>query len=315
MSRSTRRASGWRIFLKPGWVITAVLAIAFSYFAITVLSPWQLNKDHDIVARNKDIEQAFDTDPSPITDLFDSSGNIKGDNEWMRATLTGRYLPDKEVLLRMRPVDGSPAYQSLVPFQSENGQTLLVNRGFIPLEAGKPPRLDKAPSGVVTIVGHARHNEGIPATPPLTADGYTQVNGISTEQISTLIDAPLGVDYLQLASDQPGEVHAMPIPKLDRGNHLSYGFQWIAFGVMAPLAVIYFVWAEIKERRRAKEEEAQMQEAAPETAAENHAGITATASRQETETKTDRVAATMRSRYGSTRSTAPRKRDHRRDNF
>ncbi|MBS5997356.1 MAG: SURF1 family protein, partial [Corynebacterium sp.] len=34
-----------------------------------------------------------------------------------------------------------------------------------------------------------------------------------------------------------------------------YGYQWIAFGIMAPLGLGYFVWSEIRERRRLREEE------------------------------------------------------------
>ena len=49
---------------------------------------------------------------------------------------------------------------------------------------------------------------------------------------------------------------ALEVPQLDRGNHLSYGYQWIAFGIMAPLGLGYFVWSELRERRRAREEEA-----------------------------------------------------------
>ena len=40
-----------------------------------------------------------------------------------------------------------------------------------------------------------------------------------------------------------------------RDSHLSYGYQWIAFGIMAPLGLGYFVWSEIRERRRLREEE------------------------------------------------------------
>ena len=45
----------------------------------------------------------------------------------------------------------------------------------------------------------------------------------------------LAEDYVQLAEGQAGEINAIPVPMLDRGSHLSYAFQWIAFGIMAPL--------------------------------------------------------------------------------
>ena len=73
----------------------------------------------------------------------------------------------------------------------------------------------------------------------------------------------LGTDYVQIShDDQPGVLNPIPVPQLDRGSHLSYGFQWIAFGIMAPLGLIYFVYAELRERRRLREEEAAMAAAA-----------------------------------------------------
>ena len=42
------------------------------------------------------------------------------------------------------------------------------------------------------------------------------------------------------------------LPHLDAGPFLSYGIQWIAFGIIAPIGVGYFVVAEVKQRRREK---------------------------------------------------------------
>ena len=100
-----------------------------------------------------------------------------------------------------------------------------------------------------------RADEAEHPSAPIKQEGYQQVYSIHTEQIASLIDAPLAHDYIQLSADQPGVLNPMPIPQLDRGNHLSYGYQWIAFGIMAPLGLGYFVWSEIRERRRLREEE------------------------------------------------------------
>ena len=136
-------------------------------------------------------------------------------------------------------------------------------------EGNSVPHIDPAPQGEVTIVAMARYDERKHTSAPIEEQGYTQVYSINTEQIAELVDVPLAHDYLQLSPEQPGELHALPVPKLDRGNHLSYGYQWIAFGVMAPLGFAYFVWSEIRERRRARDEDALIAEA---TAAATGAG-------------------------------------------
>lgn len=257
-----------KTFLKPGWVLFLIFIVAFSYLSFTVLAPWQLNKDAQIVERNHLIEEAYDAEPQPVTEVFSDDGSLH--KEWERAELTGHYLPEDEVLLRLRPVESAPGFQSLVPFETESGETFLVNRGWMPTDEGNSvPHIDPAPEGEVTIVGMARYNERKHTSAPIEEQGYTQVYSINTEQIAELVDVPLAHDYLQLSPEQPGELHALPVPKLDRGNHLSYGYQWIAFGVMAPLGFAYFVWSEIRERRRARDEDALIAEA---TAAATGAG-------------------------------------------
>ncbi|MGV0329715.1 SURF1 family cytochrome oxidase biogenesis protein [Corynebacterium guaraldiae] len=257
-----------KTFLKPGWVLSLIFIVAFSYLSFTVLAPWQLNKDAQIVERNHLIEEAYDADPQPVTEVFSADGSLH--KEWERAELTGHYLSEDEVLLRLRPVESAPGFQSLVPFETESGETFLVNRGWMPTDEGNSvPHIDPAPQGEVTIVAMARYDERKHTSAPIEEQGYTQVYSINTEQIAELVDVPLAHDYLQLSPDQPGELHALPVPKLDRGNHLSYGYQWIAFGVMAPLGFAYFVWSEIRERRRARDEDALIAEA---TAAATGAG-------------------------------------------
>mgnify|MGYP002712047727 FL=1 len=244
-----------KTFLKPGWVLLLLFVVAFSYLAFTVLAPWQLGKDDDIVERNELITHAYEADPQPVEDLVDDNGAIK-DDEWSRATLHGHYLPQDEVLLRLRPVDSGPSYQSLVPFRTDSGLTILVNRGWVKAgEANAVPDIPDAPSGETTLTGMIRADEAEHQSAPIKQEGYQQVYSIHTEQIASLIDAPLAHDYIQLSADQPGVLNPMPIPQLDRGNHLSYGYQWIAFGIMAPLGLGYFVWSEIRERRRLREEE------------------------------------------------------------
>ncbi|QGU05091.1 SURF1 family cytochrome oxidase biogenesis protein [Corynebacterium comes] len=249
---------GWRTFLRPGWVFMILAIIAFSYAAFSFLAPWQLSKDDDIVHRNEQVDAAFRVDPVPATEIFGAGGAVAPEDEWRRVILEGRYLTDDEVLLRLRPVDSSPAFHALTPFRLESGETILVNRGFtVPLD-GNVPDMTDAPTGQVTIVGQARLNEQVPGSLPMTDQGYRQVYGINTRQISEVVGVDLGRDFVQLSADQPGVLNPIPVPKLDRGSHLSYGFQWIAFGIMAPLGLGYFVWAELRERRRVRSEEEEL---------------------------------------------------------
>jgi cytochrome oxidase assembly protein ShyY1 len=78
------------------------------------------------------------------------------------------------------------------------------------------------------------------------------VYSISTGQVAEVTGVPLAGSYLQLVDGQPGGLGTIGLPHLDAGPFLSYGIQWIAFGIIAPIGVGYFVVAEIKQRRRDK---------------------------------------------------------------
>ena len=67
---ASSKRSGWRNFLTPGWVITAILVLAFTYAAFSFLAPWQLGKNQDKNAFNQRLEQSLQTDPAPILSLI-----------------------------------------------------------------------------------------------------------------------------------------------------------------------------------------------------------------------------------------------------
>ena len=75
---------------------------------------------------------------------------------------------------------------------------------------------------------------------------------INTDQIAAVTGVPLAGSYLQLIEDQPGGLGVIGLPHLDAGPFLSYGIQWIAFGIIAPIGLGYFIRAEILQRRREK---------------------------------------------------------------
>jgi cytochrome oxidase assembly protein ShyY1 len=84
------------------------------------------------------------------------------------------------------------------------------------------------------------------------SDGVRQVYSIDVNQIATLTGVPLAGSYLQLVENQPGGLGVIALPHLDAGPFLSYGIQWITFGVVAPILLGYFVYAEIRARRAEK---------------------------------------------------------------
>lgn len=244
--------------LRPGWLALAAVVLAFTYLAFTVLAPWQLGKNTDTTRQNAQIEHSLSADPVPVTTLLPHQDSAAPDARWHRVTATGTYLADKQVLVRMRVVDGQPAFEVLAPFRVDHGPTVLVNRGYLrPTQGAQVPEVPAPPGDTVTIIARLRDPEGVlPGKDPLRSEPLPQVYTIDTGQVAELTGVPLAGSYLQLVDDQPGGLGAIALPRLDAGPFLSYGIQWIAFGILAPIGLGYFAYSELLARRRAGEQAA-----------------------------------------------------------
>lgn len=247
-------------FLKPGWIALALVALGFAYLCFTILAPWQLGKNTETSRENHQIEASLAADPVALTTLLPRQDSSAPDAQWRRVYATGRYLPEAQVLARLRVIDGSPAYEVLTPFAIAGGPTVLVNRGYVRPEQGTDtPPVPAPPTGEVTINGRLRDSETAPGgdKQPFREAGSLQVYAIDTGQISALTRTPLTGTYLQLVADQPGGLGVLSLPHLDAGPFLSYGIQWIAFGILAPIGLGYFVYAEVRARRQESAREAE----------------------------------------------------------
>ncbi|MCW2729728.1 MAG: putative conserved transrane protein [Mycobacterium sp.] len=239
---------------KPQWLALYVVVIAFAYLCFTVLAPWQLGKNTKTSRENNQISQSMSQAPVPVTTILPQQDSSASGDQWRQVTATGRYQPEAQVLVRLRVINGDPAYEVLLPFHVDGGPTVLVDRGYVkPVQGTKVPEFAAPPTGTVTITARLRDSEpAVAGKNPFREDGAQQVYSINTDQVAQVTGVPLARSYLQLVDGQPGGLGTIGLPHLDAGPFLSYGIQWIAFGIIAPIGVGYFVFAEVKQRRREK---------------------------------------------------------------
>jgi len=243
----------WTFLLRPGWIALALVVAGFAYLSLTVLAPWQLGKNTKTSRENSQIAASLAADPLPVTSILPQQDSSAPDDQWRRVTATGKYLPAAQVLARLRVIGGAPAFEVLTAFAVDSGPTVLVNRGYVrPVQGTQVPPVPLAPNGSVTITARLRDSGTAPAADkqPFREDGVTQVYVIDTRQIADVTNTPLTGSYLQLVENQPGGLEALQLPQLDAGPFLSYGIQWIAFGILAPIGLGYFAYSEIRMRRR-----------------------------------------------------------------
>jgi cytochrome oxidase assembly protein ShyY1 len=239
----------WGFLLRPGWLALAVVVVAFAYLCFTVLAPWQLGKNTRTSRENNQIARALTADPVALQTLLPHAA----DAQWRRVSATGHYLAGGTVLARLRVVDGEPAFEVLTPFAVDGGPVVLVDRGYVrPVQGSHAPPVAPPPGDAVTIVARLHDSEPPAGKEPLREDGVAQVYSINTTQVGQLTRTAVADPYVLLVSDQPGGLGVIPLPHLDAGPFLSYGIQWIAFGIIAPIGLGYFIYSELRARRREK---------------------------------------------------------------
>lgn len=225
-----------------GIVLLSVVLAAGCTFA----GFWQWHRGEDR-ERAVDIAVAsYAAKPVPLPELLDSPGATLAETDtWRTVTLEGRYIPGSTVLLRNRPVAGTPSFHLLVPFLVSapgspfDGAVLVVDRGWVPIgkdasTAGEVPE----PPGAERVALQVRLR---PAERPVNR-GLTsgQVRSIVPVDVMDSIGLEAGIlvqhVYGSLVSeDPPPELApgALPAPSTDYGPHRSYAMQWWVFALGA----------------------------------------------------------------------------------
>lgn len=243
--------------LRPNWLALAAVVLGFAYLCFTVLAPWQLGKNTTTSRANSQLEHALTAEPVPVTTLLPHQDSSAPEDQWRPVTATGHYVAEAQVLVRLRVIDGVPAVEVLTPFAVKGGPTVLVNRGYVRTDDGgsRLPEIPPPPNSEVTITARLRDSQpAIAGKNPFTENGFRQVYSISTDQVAQVTGVPLAGSYLQLVEDQPGGLGVIALPRRDNGPFLSYGIQWIAFGILAPIGLGYFAFAELRARRTERSE-------------------------------------------------------------
>jgi len=241
-----------RFLLRPGWIALTLAVAGFAFGCYYLLAPWQFHRSDERAGNNAALTRAVATAPVPRSALVPRGTEPDDEAAWRQVVVTGTYQ-DGEVLARLRSVDGAAASEVLTPLRTTEGETLLVDRGYVRPAGTVLPPVPPAPGGVVTVVAYQRPDETPSDRAPIDQAGYRQFYAIDTAQIGAVTGTALSPGYLQLLPDQPGVVTAVPLPQPDPNPSYSYAWQWLIFGIMAVGGWAYFVRLEYRTRREETE--------------------------------------------------------------
>lgn len=241
--------AGLALLRRPRWVLGHVVVLV-AVIAFVNLGQWQLRRLDERQAYNATVSSQMAADPVPITDLDDVLAQGEAAASYRRVLVRGSFDVDGEVLLSTRSQDGVPGHHVLTPIVPESGPTVLVDRGWVPLDAAQAPPVEAAPppDGPATVTGVL--------FPSIDADRSGTLGG-APEPLEFMSQVDLG-RYAQVA---PGALYPLyvlaqdvdpapaeglpaygPLPELSEGSHRSYAMQWFLFAAVVAIGYPVLVW-------------------------------------------------------------------------
>ena len=144
----------YRFLFRPKWIAFHLLCLGAVFLMIS-LGLWQLRRLDERKEFNAEVAERSELPPVSIDELLAEPGFTPEDATWRRVTAAGVWLP-QQVTVFNRSQDGLAGDNVVTALEQDNGTTVLVNRGFVPLGVDQPP----PPSGDVTIIGTVREHAG-----------------------------------------------------------------------------------------------------------------------------------------------------------
>ena len=242
-------AEMYRFLLRPKWIAFHALCLG-AIVLMLWLAMWQLRRLDERQDFNAEVVSRSEQPAVSIDDLLAEPDFEPEDASWRQVTASGTWLPQQIVVFN-RTQDGVAGDNILTALVQDDGVTVLVNRGFVPLGTTPPP----PPSGAVEILGTVRPSQER-RTGELTDDGLavTEVRRIDIDQLAAQLPGQVAPVYLDLVASEPPirATDPAPVPAPDRsdGPHLSYAGQWFIFAVCVAIGWVFAVRRSIRTRRR-----------------------------------------------------------------
>jgi cytochrome oxidase assembly protein ShyY1 len=243
----------YRFLARPRWIAFHLLVIV-AIIAMINLGFWQLRRLDERKEFNAEVTERSELPPVPLDDLLADPDFDPATSEWRPVSTAGTWLPS-QVLIFNRTQAGAAGDNVLTALVSDDGQTVLVNRGFVPLGAEVPD----PPATETAVLGRVRLSQSR-QTGQLTdaAEGpLNEVRRVELDRLAPQFGGEIAPIYLDLIESVPAVTSADPVPvpapQLGEGNHLSYAFQWFIFAICVLIGWVLAVRRSIRTRRAAAE--------------------------------------------------------------
>jgi len=246
----------YRFLLRPAWLLFHLVVIA-AICLMLLAGFWQLQRLEERKEFNSEVRERSEEQPVELAALLDELDATRLDEssaEWRRVTASGTYLPDQ--VLEFNNSQGGRAGDNVItPFVLDDGTTVIVNRGFIPLGDDIPP----PPATEVEIIGFVRPSEVRDTGGVTDADDgepLAEIRRIDVPRLAQQLPGEVAPIFVQLTGSEPAITPSDPspvvLPELDNGPHLSYAIQWFIFTLCVAIGWVLAVRHSLAVRARAR---------------------------------------------------------------
>lgn len=235
----------WRV------AFAGLLAVAFCGFI--ALGVWQLQRmawKHDLIAR---VDARIHAAAVPAPSRAQWASLSDANDSYRRVSVSGRFVPGSEARTQAVTELGG-GFWLLQPLQTDDGDCVLVNRGFVPIGGAVSP----APEGRVVVQGLLRMSEpeggflrrNVPAEDRWYSRDVAAIAGARGLPVQDV--APFFID-----ADRDPAVRGWPRGGMTvvtfRDPHLSYALTWFGMALLTLVAAGVLVASERRlrdDRRR-----------------------------------------------------------------
>ena len=234
---SSDREPRWRFLRTPWWLAGHVIVVV-AVVSFASLGLWQLDRLEERRAYNEAFASQMDQEPTGLGDIDPLLEQGQDAAAFRRVEVAGTFDPSDEVLLSTRSMDGTPGHHVLTPLETTAHGTVLVDRGWVPLELGsRPPPVEEVPppEGETTVTGvlfssvearRAGAQDG-------RGDALEFMSDVDVQRFAMSVQGavyPLYILAQDIEGADPGVSPAYgALPETDEGNHFSYAMQWLIF--------------------------------------------------------------------------------------
>ena len=195
------------------------------------LGIWQLTRYQEKLS----LEQVYDT-RRYLSPLSFSEIHSYSDPLYLPLEVTGHFVSDQYFFLDNQIHKGKAGYDLLMPFLTQTGEWLLVNRGWLPVENRETLPEVSTPQGLITLQGNIYRplGESFLLDEDRWSDEWPKrIQSLDFSKVEAALEETVPAMTLVLSEQQPGAEQVRPIAiNMKSEKHLAYAFQWFAMALV-----------------------------------------------------------------------------------